>query len=127
MVRGTVLTFRTLQAFRDNTLVFEDEYESSPHQTKIETNPLQNHSATVNMVSHLGGDDVIPYVSVSVSLDKSTSGSVDPSLSVCSSRSADPGLVRVYSPLAFFDMVVPTSFHYFYVFALLSETDVVRT
>lgn len=43
-----------------------------------------------------GGDDVIPYVPVSVSLYKSTSESVDPSLSVCSSRSADPGLVRVY-------------------------------
>lgn len=43
-----------------------------------------------------GGDDVIPYVPVSVSLDKSTSESVDPSVSVSSSRSADPGLVWVY-------------------------------
>ena len=33
---------------------------------------------------------------MSVSLDKSTSESVDPSVSVSSSRSADPGLVRVY-------------------------------
>lgn len=39
---------------------------------------------------------MIPYVPVSVSLDKFTSGSVDPSVSVCSSWSADPGLVRVY-------------------------------
>jgi len=39
---------------------------------------------------------VIPYVPVSVSFDKSTSESVDPSLSISSSRSADPGLVRVY-------------------------------
>ena len=38
----------------------------------------------------------MPYVPVSVSLDKSTSESVDPSVSVSSSRSADPGLVRVY-------------------------------
>lgn len=64
---------------------------------------------------------MIPYVSVSVSLDKSTSGSVDPSLSVCSSRSADPGLVRVYSPLAFFDMVVPTSFNYLFICVCLAE------
>lgn len=44
---------------------------------------------------------MIPYVPVSVSLDKSTSESVDPSVSVSSSRSADPGLVRVY------DMIFP--------------------
>lgn len=36
---------------------------------------------------------MIPYVPVSVSLDKSTYESVDPSVSVSSSRSADPGLV----------------------------------
>jgi hypothetical protein len=77
-------------------LVFEDESESSPHQTQIVPKPLPNHSATVNMVSHSGGDDVIPYVPVSVSLDKSTSGSVDPSFSQSSSGSADPGLFRVY-------------------------------
>lgn len=53
--------------------------------------PRQNQSAK----RQEGGDDVIPYVPVSVSLDKSTSESVDPSVSVSSSRSADPGLVRV--------------------------------
>lgn len=42
-----------------------------------------------------GGDDVITYVPVSVSLDQYTSESVDLSVSVSSYRSADPGLVRV--------------------------------
>lgn len=77
-------------------MVFEDESESSPHQTQIVSKPLPNNSATVNMVSHSGGDDVIPYVPLSVSLDKSTSGSVDPSFS---QGSADPGLFRVYDIL----------------------------
>lgn len=47
--------------------------------------PRQNQSAK----KQEGGDDVIPYVPVSVSLDKSTSESVDPSVSVSSSRLAD--------------------------------------
>ena len=40
---------------------------------------------------------MIPYVPVSISLDKSNSESVDLSLSLSSFRSAAPGLVRIYS------------------------------
>lgn len=54
--------------------------------------PRQSQSAK----KQEGSDDVIPYVPVSVSLDKLTSESVDPSVSVCSSRSALVLLVLVY-------------------------------
>ena len=125
MVRGTVLTFRTLQAFRDNTLVFEDEYESSPHQTKIETKiilPLSTWCRTW---------EVMMWFLMYLCLCRLTSLPLDP-------------LIHLFLfvllgrlTLVLFEFIPRSPFSiwlcplpwitYLYVFALLSETDVVRT